>query len=403
MSAPVAPVAVAAPQAPVVEASLNAAASFDGSSSDVHPSSAASSAASSSAPSAAKSRRRQKAQHDEDDKEFVLHHKGQQDEGGDDLLGILSVAAAAIADDNNAHNDQQQNGRQAVLDGVGKHDDRTMTLDRINALLEAQVVHIANKVIAKVNKSRFTAGKLSSFSSRMRGCLRAAGRGTIIIKKLRASKLPLTRENVDELLNKCAPPTSTRPASDAASYINLYQNTQTLAPKIEDVDKAWIDLIPATLYDSFRETSAILPGKWIRSFASATAPGPYNPPSYTSHFIQQQQQQQQQHLVAIPPGVEASIAAAQAAQTANGLLAHYMRHTHADTLSSLSTSTIKMPMPAMSSSLAAAAAGEVASSAAASKTAPTEHAAEINPNNVIVHIVASNELGNDEDDEVDEE
>lgn len=168
------------------------------------------------------------------------------------------------------HSERQRNRRDYVLANLVVHR-RQVTLQLVDDILAAQVRHVVRMVINKVDEVGPEArGALNAFSSRMRGCLRAAGRGHAVIDHLRRStNVALTDQLVSEVIQRCAPPTSTRPAASARVFARLYELSRAPGPKQSDLDSMWMRMVPTSQRGLLIEATQQLPGKWLRQFQQA--------------------------------------------------------------------------------------------------------------------------------------
>jgi len=127
------------------------------------------------------------------------------------------------------------------------------------------VRHVAAKIVDKMDDNAADRIKLNSFASRMKGCLRAAGRGHHLVIHLRARpQVDLSTKLLEDILSSCAPPTSTRPASNAGAFRHLYVASRLEPPSMWDVDNHWQDLLSPVQRVRFYSAVSALPGKWRR-------------------------------------------------------------------------------------------------------------------------------------------
>lgn len=197
-------------------------------------------------------------------------------------------------EENEKHNDMQLQRREYILDTIQQRDrdlanaakrDRVASdlvwLDMMLEMARAQICHVATKVAqhARVSDPK----KLSSFSSRNKGCLRAATRALLIVERFRATAATqqddaaatrITRipaKLVRSILDLCLPPTSARPPSDVNTFVAVYSECMEIdhtirTPQVIDIDHAWFRLIAGTeLCHAFLRKILDMPGKWIKS------------------------------------------------------------------------------------------------------------------------------------------
>jgi len=190
---------------------------------------------------------------------------------------------------NTTHNERQLKLRQDILDALEGRDsqqgqaatwtpqDELECLERVVLMAHMHIAHLATKVALR---HVGTKGQ-SSFSSRNKGCLRAAGRAIMLLDAFRTQVLQqqaqgkrylIPRELVGRIIDECLPPTSARPPSDSNPFVSVYTDCMNFsrairAPQISDIDHAWFRVVQGMpILDDFVANALRLPGRWAKSF-----------------------------------------------------------------------------------------------------------------------------------------
>jgi len=149
---------------------------------------------------------------------------------------------------------------------IHNEDELASAIEMLRDVARERVNEFACRIVSMGNKAT------GAFSSRIRGSLRAAGRGFLLLTAIPSTAgFPVDQAYLQRLVDKCLAPFSHRPPSKSVYFADLYANFGHHLPhhSNEDIDAAWMQLVPAVNRRQLIQVVSKYPGFW----ATVTADG----------------------------------------------------------------------------------------------------------------------------------